>query len=288
MRIDDLSSRGIAALVLLAAACGPGSLASEGSELGDELGESGGAGVDSGEADSGSGDSGESGGPTTTTTETDGDEGRVFVPDATCGGGFYCTPSCQIEAQDCPEGEKCVAYEWGAGPTNLGSKCVPVLGEAAAGEACTLEDPEVATDDCDEDSFCYAGRCRAFCDFGEGICPEGQGCLAGPKVCVDACAPGPEACPSAGEACYFLPEGGEYLCLSVGERELGQPCGWANDCAPGMQCIDAEFLPDCQGTTCCTRDCDPAEPETSCAGQPGTICAPTVPDHGVCVDPESI
>lgn len=170
MRIAGVLRRATGLLLLLGlSACGPGRAASTGSS----------------ESESSSSESGD---PITTGSNDESDEAEtddpsgpniIPYPDAFCSaaGGFYCTPSCDPLAQDCPEGEKCTPFA-STGGTWDDYKCVPVLGELGPGESCTYDDPVLATDDCGSTSMCYDGVCRSFCKppYDTPACPVGYGC----------------------------------------------------------------------------------------------------------------
>ncbi len=123
--------------------------------------------------------------------DSDGSTGGVFVPDEDFGGVSECDPF----AQDCPEGEKCVAYASTGGQLDA-NKCVPVTGDGMPGEACTYSSPVEATDDCNSISYCWdvvetVGACAQFCGgtADAPVCPDGTECLiafdGSLNLCVD-------------------------------------------------------------------------------------------------------
>ncbi|MFO7564237.1 MAG: VWA domain-containing protein [Enhygromyxa sp.] len=126
-----------------------------------------------------------SGGSTTGGSST----GGSFVPADDLGGSSQCDPF----AQDCPEGEKCVAYASAGGSLDA-NKCVPVNGEAMPGEPCSYAGVVEATDDCDASSYCWdvsdsTGTCAQFC---QGVadapqCPEGFDCLLAYSGALNLC-----------------------------------------------------------------------------------------------------
>jgi hypothetical protein len=77
-----------------------------------------------------------------TSTTVDTDDGPNDTTAST--GSFYAGPAgdfgwpseCDPFLQDCPEGEKCVSYASSGGSWDA-NKCVPVLGDGAAGEPCS-------------------------------------------------------------------------------------------------------------------------------------------------------
>jgi hypothetical protein len=194
------------------------------------------------------------------------------------------TDPCDSFAQDCPEGEKCVPYA-SSGGTWDDQKCVPVLGDHAAGEPCTYAGPVESTDDCDATSWCFdtegtgEGICHAFC-MGTADTPEcppmttctisGSGVV---NICLPTCDPLLQDCDD-GTGCYWTNVA--FNCIFIaGDGILpGQPCGFINDCAPGNMCIDGSTLPECAEPACCTSFCDVTLGDAQCDVLPGTVCVP--------------
>ncbi len=185
---------------------------------------------------------------------------------------------CDPILQDCPVGEKCVAYaSGGAGWNN--DKCVPVTGNQAVGEPCILDNIISSMDNCDEHGQCFNldndnnGTCLAFCGctYEEPACAAGTNCLIGNDasiaLCVERCDPLAQDCPP-GEACY--PSGETLLCSAVATNlPPGQPCGYINDCAAGTACYQG--IAGCAGA-CCTPFCDIDGDDSECVVLPGTVC----------------
>lgn len=266
MRIAGVLRRATGLLLLLGlCACRPGRAASTGSS----------------ESESSSSESGD---PITTGSNDESDEAEtddpsgpniIPYPDAFCSaaGGFYCTPSCDPLAQDCPEGEKCTPFA-STGGTWDDYKCVPVLGELGPGESCTYDDPVLATDDCGSTSMCYDGVCRSFCKppYDTPACPVGYGCAdvgmtEGPVVCLPSCDPLAQDCEIG--SCYGH-ENREFLCEPTGTLGVGEACGFVNDCVAGSVCVDAGLIPNCQAEACCSPLCSLGQAD--CASLPGTEC----------------
>lgn len=277
-------------LTLTLSACGPGSLGA---------GDKGEGETGSLDASSSSSESETTTGPdpddTDTDTDTDTDPDPTFVPDhPPCFGGFKCQVSCDPILQDCPDGEKCAPYASG-GELWDATKCVPVLGDLAPGEACSYDGRVAATDDCDASSICYDGICRPFCtgSHNDPSCPAGFGCTAGPEsalsLCLELCDPLAQDCTIG--SCYWHTN--HFLCNPTGDVEIGEPCGYfVNDCSPESACVGASALPGCIGSSCCSPLCDLDQPD--CASLPGTECvawfeagqAPVGLEHvGVCLIP---
>ena len=223
-----------------------------------------------------------------------------FVPDHDLYG-----ESCDPWSQDCPDGEKCVPYGSSGGAWDA-NKCVPVLGDRGVGEDCVYDGIIAATDNCDETSHCWdtidvdgelVGTCLAFCTGtpDDPMCAPGSVCLLSSEgsitLCIPTCDPLAQDC-DPGLACYWNHQG--FNCIFTTEDiELGQPCGYINDCAAGLTCLSAEVMPDCEGASCCSSFCALDLGDAECAGLPGTVCSSFFPDEpvpgyenvGVCILP---
>ena len=236
-------------------------------------------------------DSSESG---MTETETDTDDG----PDDTNseGGSFYAGPApdwggieCDPWFQDCPEGEKCVPYA-STGGTWDANKCVPIQGDGAPGDACNYGGAITADDSCDGTSICWntevidgslVGTCTPFCmgvpDDPE--CAEGSSCVIGNdgsiNLCLQSCDPLEQNCPD-GLACHWYAE--QFVCVQSEDEPPNQPCDFVGDCPAGSVCVNADVVPDCAGSSCCTAFCSISEP--SCM-EPTSECIPYFEDPPV-------
>lgn len=235
----------------------------------------------------------------------DTEEGNtMFIPDVDDDGGTG-GPTCDPWAQDCPEGEKCVAYADDGGGVWNSNKCVPVMGDGAAGDDCTWNGILEATDSCDAGTVCWdvqdldgelIGVCTPFCDgtVDDPICGPESECLIANEgtinLCIETCDPLLQAC-SDGLGCYW--GGNNFQCIfqSGSNIPTGDPCGFINDCEPSNFCAAAEALPSCNGSACCAAFCDLSDPV--CPIQ-GTECAPffeegqEIPgleDVGLCIQP---
>lgn len=226
--------------------------------------------------------------PTTSTEDTSTETGSdtlSFVPNDDLSALYGV---CDTFAQDCPEGEKCVAYASSSGGLDA-QKCVPVVGDLPAGSPCDYGGPVEATDDCDASSACWLveevdgelmGVCMAFCQgtIDQPSCADQQSCLVAfdgsLSLCVDDCDPFAQDCAASltsGLACHFNEYEHTFNCW-LGPDTEGQACDPLLDsCAPGLVCLAAEQLPMCADAACCTAWCDLGNP--SCA-MPGTACTP--------------
>jgi hypothetical protein len=215
-------------------------------------------------------------------------------------------PECDPFLQDCYDGEKCVPYA-SSGDSWDAFKCVLVTGDQATGEPCTYGGIVDASDDCDELSGCWnlqdvegelVGTCHAFCmgTADDSVCPAGSTCwISGsgiPSYCIPTCDPVAQDC-GPGLGCYL--SGVSFQCL-LGTQNIpvGEPCGFINDCAPGLTCLAAEVFPTCNGSACCATWCNHELGDAQCETTPGTVCelffedgrAPPGLEHvGVCIVP---
>jgi hypothetical protein len=249
---------------------------------------------------------------TNTNSSSSSDESTVDTSDWSHGSGvsfiddgfdYPSNSTCDPFAQDCPEGEKCVAYS-SDGDTWDANHCVPILGDQAAGEPCTYDGWVEGTDDCDGTSSCLTinadGKdfCRPFCagvaDAPE--CPPSTSCIiindGSIALCFANCDPIVQDCPGD-EACQWAFNGGFFFCFPTGAAANGEPCEYFAECAAGLYCVDTTVVPDCAGPSCCTEFCDLALGDAQCAA-PGTACISfyspgTAPagyeDVGVCILP---
>jgi hypothetical protein len=222
------------------------------------------------ESEGGSGNEiGETGEPTT----SDGDASGPFVtlPD---GGAVH---TCDPALQDCPEGEKCTGYVVQPGYCCVdANKCVPVIGNGQLGDPCVRT---VDNDDCAVGLFCMTktsgstgdGVCMAFCDAGTQNCHEAglpdAKCVAFNDgtlpLCQDDCDPITQDC-NTPMGCYGVGVQG-FVCsvpgYEDGEGNDGDACFTIQSCKPGLGCIAASALDDCQAARCCTPYCDLTEPD---------------------------
>lgn len=210
---------------------------------------------------------------------------------------------CDPLAQACFPTHKCVPFAsqpnssfWDA------NKCMPIIGDKAWGEACTLDSYSNAQDDCDGEGFCWKlqwsegqlhGVCVPFCVGSPQnlTCPVGWGCLFSGAIalCSKQCDPLIQDCPQD-YGCYW--SGGGFDCaLTASPAGPMQACDDYNDCLPGLACVEKTLVPGCQGNdpSCCTQWCDLDEPDP--CGPPLSCTAffapneapPMLADVGVCV-----
>jgi hypothetical protein len=141
-----------------------------------------------GDGGDGDGDGGDENGGSSTGLTTQG-----FTPSPA---DFGAVSECDPFAQDCPEGEKCVAYASTGGMLDA-NKCVPITGSGMPGDPCIYGGLVEATDDCDDVSYCWdvvdaMGSCTQFCTgtADDPVCPGGFECLiaydGSLNLCIDA------------------------------------------------------------------------------------------------------
>ncbi|MCA9657921.1 MAG: hypothetical protein KC486_06220 [Myxococcales bacterium] len=182
---------------------------------------------------------------------------------------------CDINAQDCPAGEKCNL--WGTdGDWWNAAKCVPVVEDPdKAGEACTaLQSGYSGIDTCEMGAICWdvdennEGTCIAYClgDWLSGVlvCPEGHFCEVSRVItlCMPICDPILQDC-ADGDLCLPLNEA--FGCVLDGSGDagaFGDPCEYADACDPGLVCLNPQYVPKCQAGGCCSPFCDTGAPNT--------------------------
>ncbi len=270
------------------------------------LGISGCGGKDDG---SGSGDSGASddddddddddtdpGGSETGTPGTGGGDssggqmtfGFIENPD---GGGV--SFECDIFAQDCPPGEKCMPWANDGGTSWNATRCSPVMeNPGQPGDECTVEGGGTSgVDSCDIGSMCWdvdgetnVGTCTAMCTGAEDapICedPDTNCSIANDGaivLCLPACDPLLQDC-DEGQACY--PITGTFVCAPDASGEMGipgDPCEFINVCDTGLFCAAAAAVPGCtMSSGCCSEFCDLSDPTgaAQCSLGGGQDCVP--------------
>ena len=201
-------------------------------------------------------------------------EGTTFVPDTETGE----TDECDIWAQDCPDGEKCMPWANDGGTSWNATKCSPIQRDPdRIGESCTVVDSGVSgVDSCEAASMCWnvdpktnEGTCFAFCmgDETDPICEEpGYVCPISADgvviVCLPTCDPLAPDC-ADGELC--IPTYADsFLCApdaSGAAGAAGDPCEFPNVCDPGLLCAPGQIVPDCETSGCCTPFCNLQAPD---------------------------
>ena len=191
---------------------------------------------------------------------------------------------CDVFAQDCPAGEKCVATASEGSPVTDGTQCVPVDPDAPRlGEACT-RDLASRSDDCEAGTTCWftgpdVATCVELCSCSaeNPVCTTpGTQCVVTntgtAPLCLPVCNPlDPEAC-GEGIGCYAFAD--SFYCvpdISEDRGGDGYICRFRNECKPGLACMDASVLVGCAGASCCTSYCEPGNDDPC---RPGMTCVP--------------
>jgi len=220
--------------------------------------------------------------------------GVVFLLEPDGGGVSF---ECDIFAQDCPEGEKCMPWANDGGGAWNATRCSPISDNPGQpGDECTVEGSGTSgIDTCDLGSMCWdvdpktnVGTCVAMCtgDESNPICedPDTSCAIANDGaivLCLPACDPILQDCPE-GQACYPIQDAWSCAPDASGETGVyGDACEFINVCDPGYICLDASTVPAgeaCEGAGgCCTAVCDLMDPQgdAQCEGAAGgQTCQP--------------
>lgn len=223
------------------------------------------------------------------TTDADTDDTN-FVVDPDVPG----TAECDVWAQDCPEGEKCMPWANDGGVAWNAARCAPVAATPASpGDPCTAEGGGLSgIDDCDDTSMCWnldpetnQGTCAAFCEGSAQsyACsdPNAECTISHDGIlilCLPTCDPLGQDCPE-GQACYQGVQSGFqcYPNVSGETGGYGDPCEYTNVCDEGLFCSPAYTVPGCNSNLCCNDFCDldADDPAAGCSGAAdGQMCIP--------------
>lgn len=233
--------------------------------------------------------------------------------------GFVCPHDvgshieCDVWAQDCAAGEKCMPWANDGGNSWNATRCSPIDPmPAEIGGPCTVEGSGVSgIDDCPIASMCWnvhyetdMGTCVAFCQGSEAnpLCEDptarctiyAEGTLI---LCHPDCDPLAQDC-REGEGCYPVNESFSCTVDASGQLgELGGHCEFLNACDPASFCANPDAVPGCTGSIgCCSEFCDISveDPDGQCS-LAGQVCVawfelgmapPGLVDVGACVLPE--
>lgn len=229
-------------------------------------------------------------------------EGSNFIIDPDGGTGICGVAlQCDLWAQDCAEGEKCVPWVAdGSGDLDacLAARCSPLDDDPVApGGVCTVQGgPWSGLDDCDIGSFCWGvdpttleGTCTVPCMGSEAnpLCPDDDSCFIGYGgqivACVADCDPLAPSC--AGDTTCAVTDGKPPVCLpSAFELPTGQatPCVYSLGCGDGFACMPATAVEGCADpATCCTAVCDLEAPACE-AAVPACTPIDGIPGVGAC------
>lgn len=199
---------------------------------------------------------------------------------------------CDLEAQDCPRGFKCMPYSSQGGSWWDATACFPVDPEPVGlGEPCQWEgEPWSGIDDCGFAQVCWSfepgdgGVCKGLClfenpgDWETVTCEDPAafpfvGCQDCFCSCETHCDPLAQDC-VAGQACVASAD--IFLCVPDASDDMGaygDPCEFLNACDPGLMCLDADTVPGCEGGVgCCTPFCDVTLPNACPGAAEGQTC----------------
>jgi hypothetical protein len=222
---------------------------------------------------------------------TRGEDGVDFItpPD-----GVLPPYECDIWANDCPRGEKCMPWANDGGSSWNATKCTPLAEDPnAPGEPCTVQNNGVSgIDDCEARSMCWnvdietnTGTCVAFCSGSEAnptcesTCEYCTIASEGPLIlCLPECNPLAQDC-GDGQGCY--PTNDTFSCVPDAGGDagaLGEPCEYLNVCDPGLVCGSPEWVPGCRGIGCCMTLCDVLDANACASAFDGAECIPWFDD----------
>ncbi len=212
----------------------------------------------------------------------------VFIEDPDGGGVAF---ECDLFAQDCPEGEKCMPWANDGGDSWNATRCSMVdANPGEPGDECTVEGTGTAgVDTCGVGIMCWdvdptnnTGVCVAMCtgDEASPVCdnPDTSCAIANDGaivLCLANCDPLVQDC-AEGQACYLINDA--FTCAPDASGEMGayaDPCEFINVCDPGLLCVVPSLVPDCNDALgCCTEVCDLSlMDDAQCSGQAqGQLC----------------
>ena len=192
----------------------------------------------------------------------------IINPD---GGGA----TCDVFAQDCPDGQKCTAWASDGGSSWNATKCVPVTGDKVPGDECTTEGGGVSgNDNCEKGAMCWdvgeenIGICVELCKGNEEAPTCGQQgfvCSIANEGVLNLCLPGcdPLLQDCAGDD-VCIPVNDAFSCVLDASGDEGQafdPCEFANACDPGLICAGSASANECDpmSSGCCVPMCSLSE-----------------------------
>ena len=167
------------------------------------------------------------------------------TPGVTTGGGG--SFECDLEAQDCPEDEKCMPWANDGGGEWNATRCSPIARNPSVhGEPCAVEGSGVSgVDDCELGSVCWEvdpetnqGVCHDLC-VGSLSCDDAQDSCAAfdgfVELCVQSCDPVAPDC-SLEEGCQLYEGSAAFVCQTAGSTPVGDPCADPSECVPDALC----------------------------------------------------
>jgi len=207
-------------------------------------------------------------------------------------------PSCDMLAQDCGPGQKCVGLDEGLLGAWTGTRCAETSPEGSPPGSFCFGGGDTGWDTCGPDSMCVQlgtgeGLCFPFCgapsEPGEvGSCAPFDGLslncerldafatvMSEPGVflCQLDCDPLLGTCPADRFGCYPGLRRTSCIVSKLGPKPEGFACEQHLDCFSGTVCAQVEMpTPDCEGPRCCAGYCDTSEPSACEASVSGPEC----------------
>lgn len=230
------------------------------------------------------------------------DDTWTYIEDPDGGGSV----ECDVWAQDCQRGEKCLPWSNVGGEEWNAVICSPVHpAPALVGEPCHVEGtPYSGIDDCEIGAMCWGvdpetltGECVPICGGSEAnpMCADGTACFIAfygvINLCLPSCDPFAPECDAGtaciGDASHYYDESTATVCLPVPPfqpQPYGEPCtGVFELCDAGLICVYPEDVPGCDGEYCCTVLGEWADPPP--CPDPAQTCLPLdeeMPPDGLC------
>ena len=225
--------------------------------------------------------------------DSSGGEDVIFIVPTDGGPGVF---DCDLWAQDCPTGEKCMPYA-SSGGTWDGARCSPITGSGQPGDDCTVEGNGASgLDDCDIGSMCWdvdpetnQGNCIALCtgatdnplcEDPDTTCVQANGGAL--NICLPICQPLLQNCPD-GNACYPADDGFTCAPNAAPDALPYDACAFLNVCPEAHFCANPDIAPsglcDPAAQGCCTPFCDlSAETDTCMSDSEDWACQPWYED----------
>jgi hypothetical protein len=244
-----------------------------------------------------------SAGTSTGTTSDDDDGGGFIFPKPDGGSCFTSCIECDLWAQDCMKGQKCMPSETVGSMAWDSADCFDIARDPGApGDPCFVEgDQWSGLDDCQISAMCWdtdpetnAGTCVGFCLGSQAnpVCGDGESCFSAYDgnviLCLPECDPLGWTC-AEGFACVKSSlESQGFACIPaslVTDRDAyADTCDDIVGCGSGLVCVDAEHVPGCDTEKCCSLLCDPLAGNGCPELARGQYCVPfeEQPELGYC------
>jgi hypothetical protein len=202
---------------------------------------------------------------------------------------------CDVWANDCMDGEKCMPWANDGGMEWNAARCSPLdPSPQNPGDPCIVEGNGYSgIDTCEAFAMCWGvdpltntGTCYGFCGNSEANpeCPNGGTCFQGYDglmiLCVAPCDPLMPLC-ATHESCVFDATDDIARCIPtvhVAGLAYADPCDdEVFQCGTGLLCVNEAHVPSCTDS-CCTTSCDLAGAEPCPDAASGQTCIPLYDD----------